>query len=122
MEKKILIVDDEEDHRFIIEECLNNGGYTNLVFAKNGEDGVKMAVEDKPDVVVTDTNLPDIDGFEVCKRIKAEAGDVKVVIMTGNAYAVNFPKSREVGADEYTVKTGNCGEIIWSIRRCLAGS
>lgn len=118
---KILIVDDEEDHRFIIGECLKDSGFTNLVFATSGEEGIKKAAEDKPAIVLTDTNLGRMNGFDVCRRIKKDFPQVKVIIMTGDARYVDFPKAQSAGADEYKVKTGDCGEIIWGLRRLAAG-
>lgn len=117
---KILIVDDDEDHRFIIGECLKENGFTNLSFAINGEEGVEKVKLISPDIVITDTNLGRIDGFEVCKQIKANFPQIKVIVMTGNAVHVDFPKAQAVGADEYKIKTGDCGEIIWGLRRCIA--
>ncbi|MCA9394397.1 MAG: response regulator [Candidatus Omnitrophica bacterium] len=117
---KILIVDDEEDHRFIIGECLKDSGFTNLAFATSGEEGLKKIGTEQPAVVLTDTNLGRMNGFEVCRRIKKEHPGIKVVIMTGDARYVDFPKAQSAGADEYKVKTGDCGEIIWALRRITA--
>ena len=120
MDYKILVIDDDDDHRFIITECIKEAGYTNIIVAVNGEEGLEMVKTDKPDIVITDTDLGGVDGFEVCKRIKDKFPHIKVVVMTGHAVHVDFPKATEVGADEYKVKTGNCGEIIWGLKRCVA--
>lgn len=117
---KILVIDDNEDHRFIIEECLKDSGFQNLVFAISGEEGLEKVKKESPAIVITDTHLGRMNGFEVCKQIKTKYPHIKVVIMTGNTRHVDFPKARDVGADEYKVKTGNCGEIIWGLRRCIA--
>ncbi|MBZ0166989.1 MAG: response regulator [Candidatus Omnitrophica bacterium] len=119
-EHKILVVEDDEDHRFIIGECLKESGFTNLIFAVSGEEGMEKVKSEKPAIVVTDTNLGRMNGFEVCRRIKKEFPKVKVLIMTGNARYVDFPKARTAGADEYKVKTGDCGEIIWGLKRCVS--
>ncbi len=117
---KILIVDDEEDHRFIIGECLKDSGFKNLVFATSGEEGIAKVKSEKPAVVLTDTNLGRMNGFEVCRRVKKDHPDIKVLIMTGDARYVDFPKAQAAGADEYKVKTGDCSEIIWGLRRCVS--
>ncbi len=117
---RILVVDDDEDHRFIIGECLKAKGFTNLSFAISGEDGVEKVRANPPDIVLTDTDLGRMDGFAVCETVKKEFPHIKVVVMTGHAGHVNFPAAQRVGADEYKVKTGDCGEIIWGLRRCVA--
>jgi len=119
-EHKILIIDDNEDHRFIIGECLQAKDFKNLIFAVNGEEGIEKVGQENPAVVITDTHLERMNGFEVCKQIKSKYPHVKVLIMTGQARHVDFPKAKAVGADEYKVKTGDCGEIIWGLKRCIA--
>lgn len=119
-EHKILIIDDEEDHRFIIGECLKESGFANLVFATSGEEGIAVAQKEDPAVVLTDTNLGRMNGFDVCRQIKKDSPQVKVIIMTGDARYVDFPKAQSAGADEYKVKTGDCGEIIWALRRLIS--
>jgi len=119
-EHKILVIDDNEDHRFIIGECLKESGFQNLIFAVSGEDGIEKVKKENPAVVITDTNLGRMNGFEVCKYIKSKHPNIKVVVMTGNTHHVDFPKAQSAGADEYKIKTGNCGEIIWGLRRCIA--
>jgi CheY-like chemotaxis protein len=122
MNQKILIIEDTEFDRKIIKKCLEVYGFTNLSFAASGEEGLIKIKSWKPVVVVIDTNLRGMDGFETCEKIKKLDPLIQTIVMTGNPKAVNFPKAREIGVDEYTVKTENCGEIIWSIRRCLKRS
>ena len=117
---KILIIEDEKFDRAIIEECLTEKGYTDLIFAESGEKGLEKIKEENPAIAVVDTHLPGIDGFETCKRIKKLNDKIKVIVLTGNARHVDFPRSRSIGLDEYTVKTANCGELIACLQRCIA--
>ena len=70
MAKKILIIDDTLSDCKIIQRYLNKEGYDNVITAENGEDGVALAASENPDLVIIDTNMPGIDGFETCRQIR----------------------------------------------------
>ncbi|MDD3375360.1 MAG: response regulator [Candidatus Omnitrophica bacterium] len=113
MSRKILLIEDNEGDQFLIKELFDEF-YNDWEFSAvvSGEEGIKKVELDKPDIVITDTQLPGMDGFETCKRIKDLNGDsVKVVVMTGLFDSVNAIKAREMGADDYCVKTSNMAEI-----------
>lgn len=114
MSKKLLIIDDSEQDRKIMKRYFTKAGYENISMAENGEDGVKKAEEEKPDLVISDTMLPGIDGFEVCRRIREALGPEvpKIIIMTGAIDAVDAVKAREMGANDYCVKTSDCESLI----------
>ena len=69
--KKILIVEDEESIRGFLKINLKRNGYE-VIEVDNGEDGIKIAINEKPAIVILDVMLPGIDGFTVCKRIREE--------------------------------------------------
>ena len=69
--KKILIVEDEESIRGFLKINLKRNGYE-VIEVDNGEDGIKIAINEKPAIVILDVMLPVIDGFNVCKRIREE--------------------------------------------------
>jgi|GEM_PF-1833599 len=84
---KILIVDDNEDNRIILELMLKK--YPLKIFtAQNGLEALKVANEQKPDLIFMDLNLPDINGQEVSKIIKKELKDIKIIALTGDVYAI----------------------------------
>ena len=114
MGKKILIIDDSEQDRKIIKRFLQGAGYTEILLAERGEDGVKKAELEKPDLVITDTNLPDIDGFEVCSKIRKFCNSeiTKIIVTTGSIDAIDAVQAREVGADDYCVKTSDFAALI----------
>jgi twitching motility two-component system response regulator PilH len=116
---KILVIDDNDQDRKIIERFLRRAGYEEVILAETGEDGVRKAIENKPEVVITDTMLPGIDGFEVCRQIKEQLGSeaVKVIVMTGSIDAVDAVKARKFGADDYCVKTNDAISFIEAVKR-----
>jgi len=117
---KILVIDDNEQDLKISRRYLEQAGFADLCFAGSGEDGVAKASAEKPDVVITDTNLTGIDGFQTCRQIKADSGGrIKVVIMTGYVDAVDAEKARENGADDYCVKTADFSHMIEALRRLI---
>ena len=119
---KILIIEDNEQDQKIVKRFLTRAGYAELHFASSGEDGVPMARDLKPDVVVTDTNLPGMDGFEVCRSIRAVEGFAgKVIVVTGSIDAVDAGRARQMGADDYCVKTADCAPLLAAVKNCTSG-
>jgi DNA-binding response OmpR family regulator len=118
--KKILIVEDSPAALILLKSILEKEGYLTIE-AENGEDGLKKAKEEKPDLVITDTLLPGIDGFEVCRQIKQIQipTSPKVIMMTGSVDAVDAVKARKVGADDYCAKTRNFMTIIEAVKKLI---
>ena len=104
--RKILIIDDEEQDRKSMALALERAGYSKISTASTAQEGVGIAKSFKPDVVLIDIVLPNADGFDVCKEIKAVKGmKAKVVIMiTGHLDAIDANKARSSGADEIIEK------------------
>jgi len=121
MNKKILIIEDNEDDLFIIKRYLARSGYDQIIAITNASDGVKKAIEDKPDLVISDTLLPGSNGFEVCRLIREACGkeSPKVIIMTGSVDAVDASRARRVGADDYCAKTSDCAQILEAVKRLI---
>jgi DNA-binding response OmpR family regulator len=121
MAKKILIIDDTDADRKIIKRFLNRAGYDNIVIAENGEQGVAMASSEKPDLVITDTMMPGIDGFETCRQIRAEHDEdqTKIIITTGAIDAVDAVKARKAGASDYCVKTSDPTQLITAVKNLI---
>ncbi len=117
MAKKILIIDDTDSDRKIIKRFLNKAGYDNIVIAETGEQGVAMATSEKPDLVITDTMMPGIDGFETCRQIREEhdEDEMKIIVTTGAIDAVDAVKARKAGANDYCVKTSDPAQIITAV-------
>ena len=121
MSKKILIIDDTVTDRKIVVRYLNKAGYIDVITASTGEEGVELAAKEKPDLVITDTNMPGIDGFEACRRIR-EGGTKeapKIIVTTGAIDAVDAIKARKCGADDYCVKTSTSDQLLASVKNLI---
>jgi len=120
MKRKILIIDDNQGDRQLVKEYLTEAGFDfEYLLTGSGEEGVARMKDFKPDVVVIDTKLPGIDGYETCRQIKLVAPETKVIILTGVVDAVDSGKAREAGADEFTIKTANYEVFTASFRDML---
>ena len=120
MKRKILIIDDNQGDRQLVKEYLAEAGFDfEYRLVSSGEEGVARIKDFQPDVVVIDTKLPGIDGYETCRQIKIVAPQIKVIILTGMVDAVDFGKAREAGADEFTIKTSNYDVFTKSFREML---
>jgi len=124
MKKKVLIIDDNDQDRKIIKRFLDKAGFKDLIFAENGEEGVKKAKSEKPDLVITDTMLPGINGFEVCRQVKAIPGPAipKVIVVTGSVDAVDAGKARSAGADDYVVKVSDLTALVSAVEKLFGAA
>jgi CheY-like chemotaxis protein len=109
---KILVVDDDDNARKALSDLLKECGY-NVVSASTGEEAVELANKENPLVVLLDTRLPGIDGYAVCRQLKA-IKDFKgrIVVYTGYVDVVDDEKAREAGADDYVVKTDDFEDLL----------
>lgn len=120
MSKRILIVEDQEDNRRIVRDLLGNAGYE-LIEAVTGEEGVALALTQRPDLILMDIQLPGLDGYEATRRIKASAdlAEIPVIAVTSYALSGDDLKAREAGADAYIAKPYRPRELLATIRRYL---
>jgi DNA-binding response OmpR family regulator len=116
--KTLLIIDDSKKDRELMRLFLKPLEYPEIFEAETGEQGVMVSTQHKPDIIILDTILPDIDGFETCRRIRAIDGlKSKIVMCTGDIDAINALKARQSGADEYCVKTPNFDALLERIHK-----
>lgn len=103
--KKILLVDDEAPLRALVSATLEASHYEFLQ-ATNGKEGLEVARREKPELILLDVAMPEIDGFEVCRQLKAdpETSGITIIILTALSQEANRRRGREVGADGYIVK------------------
>jgi DNA-binding response OmpR family regulator len=101
----VLLVEDQDGFRRIYQDVLNADGYFVLT-ATDGEEGLAMVKEKKPDLVLLDLGLPKIDGFEVLRRIREdpETKKIPVIIFSVMGEQKDIQKALEMGANDYTVK------------------
>ncbi|MBU1130624.1 response regulator [Patescibacteria group bacterium] len=102
---KILLIEDEEALVTMYETKFKNGGY-NISVAFDGETGLKMATEDKPDIILLDIIMPKLDGFSVLSKLKEDSKlkDVPVVLLTNLGQDEDIKKGKALGAVGYLVK------------------
>ena len=114
---KILIVEDDRDIAEMVEYNLKEEGYETLS-AFNGEEGVKLAKQESPDLIILDIMLPIIDGFEVCRILKKEqiTVDIPVIILSAKSQETDKIVGLELGADDYITKPFSPRELIARIR------
>ena len=120
MTKRILVVEDTEDNRQIIRDLLTSAGYE-MIEAVNGEEGVTMAAEHRPDLILMDIQLPVIDGYEATRRIKAqpELKHIPIIAVTSYALSGDEAKTREAGCDAYVAKPFSPRQLLAKIREFL---
>jgi len=119
--KKILIVDDEKQLVSLVSLHMKMSGYE-VFSAKDGEDALVVAKEDAPDLVILDLMLPKMDGWEVCKRLRAEtkAVDIPVIMLSARSEIEDKLKGFECGADDYITKPFSPRELVARVKRVLA--
>ena len=119
MGKKILLVDDEANIRTSLADILEKLGYE-VIQAANGQEALEKVDKEKPDLVLVDTKMPDMDGIEVCRQIKNIEGlNTKVIIYTGYIDAVDVTRARLAGSDDYEVKTQDFGKLLSAVKKLI---
>ena len=120
MSKRILIVEDQEDNRAILRDLLSQAGYE-LIEAADGEEGVKLAQSERPDLILMDIQLPVIDGYEATRRIKASAElkSIPIIAVTSYALSGDEAKARAAGCDGYVTKPFSPRDLLAKVRAYL---
>ncbi len=120
--KKILVVEDNETNMYLINFILEKNGY-GVIQARTGEEGVELAIKEKPDLILMDIQLPDMDGLEATKRIRdSEAGgEVPIVALTSYAMAGDREKALAAGCTGSIEKPINPDTFLAEIEKYLAG-
>jgi two-component system, OmpR family, alkaline phosphatase synthesis response regulator PhoP len=123
MRKKILIVEDNTELLELLGLEFRQAGFS-VVTASDGLEGLKKARTVKPDVVVLDLVLPELDGFELCEALRRDAATAKVpvVILSGLNSAFTRFAGMESGANEYVTKPVSPGHLVSRIRQILSHS
>jgi len=117
MEKKILVVEDDKSIREMLTFALETEGFK-VESGKNGVEALNKYVEFGPHLVLLDLMLPDINGFEVCKKIQQEI-DIPVIMVTAKNDIVDKVLGLEIGADDYITKPFHIKEVIARVYKSL---
>ena len=117
---KILIVEDTQKNLDIFVQILEDH-YT-IVQAHDGEEGLRLAAAERPDLILMDLSLPKIDGWEATRRLKADQDlrDIPVVALTAHAMVGDAQKARAAGCSEYLTKPIRPRDLLDTVRRFIA--
>ena len=117
--KTVLLIDDDDLLRSILTELLRAGGW-NVLQAVDGESGLKIALEEMPDVVVCDLLMPRCNGFQFCRALNARRSflpNTKIVVSSGSGYAIDRINALESGADEFVSKPVGADDLLNLLER-----
>ena len=117
---KILVVDDSPTEVKLVVDAISKNGHE-IITASNGDDAVKIAVNEKPDIIVLDVVMPGKDGFQVCRELKKaeETTSIKIIMVTSKNQKTDEYWGIKQGADLYVTKPFNPFELYKSIERLL---
>jgi two-component system, OmpR family, phosphate regulon response regulator PhoB len=117
---RILIVEDEQDLQQVLDYNLRQSGH-DVLSARRGEDGIRLARDERPDLVLLDLMLPDMSGTQVCKTLKDGQGtrSIPVVMLTARGEEIDRVVGFELGADDYVVKPFSVRELLLRINAVL---
>jgi len=120
MNQKVLIVDDEDHLRMLIEQALEEleDDGVELITAANGEEALQLIMDQRPNLVFLDVMMPKMNGIEVCRRVKQEMKleDVYIIILTAKGQELDKKKGEEVGADMYMTKPFDPDKLLEKAR------
>jgi DNA-binding response OmpR family regulator len=116
----ILVADDEEDLRELVTYRLTRSGYR-VIGAGDGQEALELAAERAPDLMVLDVMMPKLDGYELTRRVRAEAAlsSIPVILLTARSQESDIDRGFEVGADDYLKKPFNPDELVARVRAVL---
>ncbi|HTQ63847.1 MAG TPA: response regulator [Puia sp.] len=118
--KKILIIEDNEILLENIAEILKLSDY-DVVLAKNGREGIEMATAEKPDMIICDIMIPEMDGYEVLAFLnnKIDTRDIPFIFLTAKSEKNDFKKGLELGADFYLTKPFDGATLLTAVENVL---
>ncbi|MBW4435653.1 MAG: response regulator [Pleurocapsa minor GSE-CHR-MK-17-07R] len=115
---KILIVEDNEMNLDMLSRRLERRGF-GILIATDGEMGVKMAIEQHPDMVLMDMSLPIMDGWEATRAVRAAGGTMPIIALTAHAIAGDRERCLEAGCDDYETKPVKFDSLLQKIEALL---
>ena len=118
--KKILVVDDSGTARMIEQMALGRASY-DVVQAKDGAEAVQVAAREKPDLILMDVMMPNMDGYAACRGIRAQdvTKDIPVIMVTTRGEPVNVETGYASGCNDYVTKPVNTPELLAKVRSLI---
>ncbi len=113
---KVLYIEDNEDNIYMLKSRLERKGFE-VIIARDGEEGYKMATTASPDIILLDVGLPLLDGYQVAKKLKSDPKyqTLPIIMLTANAMAEDRDRALQAGADEYEPKPVNMENLLKKI-------
>jgi two-component system phosphate regulon response regulator PhoB len=120
MKQRILVIEDEQDIQTLLEYNLQQAGYE-VVLCENGEDGLWLAIEHKPDLILLDWMLPLLSGIELLRQLRnrADTREIPVIMMTARGEEGDRLRGLDGGADDYVTKPFSPAELVARVRAIL---
>ena len=115
---RLLLVEDEPTLRLALADCLEDEGHRVLV-AADGEEGLNMALKEKPALILLDVMMPKLDGFSVCAELRKRGMNSPVLMLTAKSEVEDRVRGLDVGADDYLVKPFSTRELLARVRALL---
>jgi two-component system, OmpR family, response regulator len=115
---RVLVIDDEPNIRELVQVALNFHGCV-VATGATGQDALQLAYAYEPDLIVLDVLLPDIDGFEVCRRLRSVANDVPVIFLTARDATADTIAGLTIGGDDYITKPFSVEALVARVRAVL---
>jgi DNA-binding response OmpR family regulator len=119
---KILVVEDDPAISALLKKALENNAYR-VVTAGDGEEALIICVEERPDIVLLDVNLPKLDGFSVAKRLKGvdSLKNIPIIFLTAKDRPTDMIQGIQAGAKHYLTKPFNMDELLAKVKKLLRG-
>ena len=121
---KILVVEDDQNLRLTLTELLRMEGFT-VVSARDGDEGYLQAMAHQPDLVITDLNMPILNGVELARLLRRQRGkmaEVPIIALSGNLADYNLPEKMTAGIDRFIDKSSNDRHSLMATVRTLLGA
>lgn len=117
--KRVLIIDDDQDNLQLVADMLRTEFQP--LTASSGREGIVQAVREQPDLILLDVNMPEMDGFEVCKRMREQPGtrQIPIIMLTTASSLDSRVKGLDLGADDYITKPFQVRELVARIHARL---
>ena len=115
---KILVVEDEPNMVVGLRDNFEFEGYE-VITARDGVEGLQLALEESPDLVVLDVMMPRMSGLEVCKQLRAQRASIPIIMLTARGQEVDKVVGLELGADDYVTKPFSIRELLARVKAVL---
>src|SRR5260221_13917791 len=115
---RVLVIDDEPNIRELVQVALKFHGCS-VTLGATGKDALTLAASQRPDLIVLDVLLPDIDGFEVCRRLRASGDEVPVIFLTARDTSSDTVTGLAIGGDDYVTKPFSVEALVARVRAVL---